>query len=160
MPGRKRYLRAAVGPRCVRRTAYRYIRRLGNAHAAHLSGGLAGLHRAPLLLLAWRRVCVPAPALNAYSGEEEEEGGRPYVELDLACGLFDLKDSAAVAAAERSLTHHGVSAARRSSTLQRREGVQWFSTTALGAPNLGACPVCRSGWLGVPPAQLGWQHWC
>lgn len=36
----------------------------------------------------------------------EDEG--PVVELDLACGVFDLKDETALAAAERSLINQGV----------------------------------------------------
>jgi hypothetical protein len=36
----------------------------------------------------------------------EDEG--PVVELDLACGVFDLKDETAIAAAERSLINQGV----------------------------------------------------
>jgi hypothetical protein len=41
------------------------------------------------------------PIHHPSCSEDEREG--PYVELDLACGLFDLKDDAALAAAERSL---------------------------------------------------------
>lgn len=41
-------------------------------------------------------------AMACISDDEGTEG--PVVELDLACGIFDLKDDVAVRAAERSLT--------------------------------------------------------
>lgn len=48
-----------------------------------------------------------SPALLWLCCSDDEREG-PYVEMDLACGLFDLKDPAAVAAAEAAMAHRGV----------------------------------------------------
>ncbi|KAL4527136.1 hypothetical protein Ndes2526B_g09151 [Nannochloris sp. 'desiccata'] len=45
-----------------------------------------------------------------FEDPEEDEG--PVVELDLACGVFDLKDETAIAAAERSLINQDVAVDR------------------------------------------------
>lgn len=54
---------------------------------------------------------APAEALVMEHASDDERAG-PYVELDLACGLFDLKDETALAAAERSLANGGVAVER------------------------------------------------
>lgn len=68
------------------------------------------LYRMRLLYLS-----LPQPASNLCALHNAlpgccsgDEGEGPYVEMDLACGLFDLKDASAVAAAERSLAGHDV----------------------------------------------------
>ncbi len=59
----------------------------------------SSLAAAPSLMLA-----LPHHPLSR--SDDEREG--PVVELDLACGLFDLKDETAVAAAERAMLAQGV----------------------------------------------------
>lgn len=55
---------------------------------------------------------ISNPPSPGACSDDEREG--PYVELDLACGLFDLKDEAAVSAAERSLVAGGAAVERDS----------------------------------------------
>ena len=61
----------------------------------------------PLALLTLPHAPTLRPATPCSDDEAGGEGG-PVVQLDLACGLFDLKDAAAVAAAEAALVNGGV----------------------------------------------------
>ena len=60
--------------------------------------------------LGGEKICEVSPPTRCSEEEGEEGGGgadhqpgQPHIELDLACGIFELHDAEAVAAAERSL---------------------------------------------------------
>eukprot|EP00887_Chlorella_sp_A99_P000496 scaffold17.g496.t1 len=74
------------------------------AFLPQLQAANAQLEQAPAEAL------VMEHARRARIADDERAG--PYVELDLACGLFDLKDETALAAAERSLANGGVAVER------------------------------------------------
>ena len=72
------------------------------AGCPHSRSGLVSIRQPQLACSTLHSPCTALPCLSVPACSEDEREG-PYVELDLACGLFDLKDDAAVAAAERSL---------------------------------------------------------